>query len=158
MKWSLNPPDNRQREHARHLRINPHHSIISIDPDTWLLNHDAPPPALQQLPPHFRTNALVTPRKQQIQQRLPLILSDVVPVPLRKRQQTLMPNHRQLACVTQVASYGFRIHGISAAGTYTAKAQEVEDEGVDDFVRERVFLFEERFDEDVAGACGIGVR
>lgn len=100
----------------------------------------------------------MTPRKQQVQQRLPLILSDIVPISLRKRQQTLMPNHWQFPRVTQVASYGFRIHGISAASAYATEAQEVEDEGVDDFVGERVFLFEQCFDEDVAGACGIGVR
>lgn len=99
------------------------------------------------------------PRQQQIQQRLALILGDVVPVPLRKRQQTLMPDNGQFPRATQIASDRLgAIHGgIRGARAGGSEAQEVEDEGVDDLEGERVLLLQQGLDEDVAGAGGVRV-
>ena len=95
-------------------------------------------------------------REQEVEQRLALVLGDVVAIPLRERKKTLVPDNRQLAIPAQIACGGFRIHGLRRSDN-PAEAQEVEDDGVDDLEWERVFLLQEGFDEDVAGTCGVGV-
>ncbi|KAH3913676.1 hypothetical protein HBI56_080460 [Parastagonospora nodorum] len=67
-----------------------------------------------------------------------------------------MPNNRQLPIAAQVARGGFRIHCVRRSH-HAAEAQEVEDDGVDDFEWERVFLLQKSLDEDVARARGVGV-
>ena len=44
------------------------------------------------------------PRQKQIQQCLSLILGDIVAIPLRKSEKTLVPDHWQLSAAAQIAS------------------------------------------------------
>ena len=134
-----------------------HHRVVAIDAYSRRLDHDTPSPSLKQFPSYLRANAPVTSCEQQVEQRLSLVLSDIVSVSLRKGKQALMPDDRQFACVAEVASHRLGVHGICTAVTHAAEAQEVEDERVDDLEGEGVLLLEKGLDEDVAGAGGIGV-
>lgn len=96
--------------------------------------------------------------EEQVKQRLSLVLCDIIPVPLRKGKKALMPNYRQLASLTEITGYRFRVHGIATAGANTAEAQEVEDERIDDLEGKGVLLLKQRLDEDVAGTGSIWVR
>lgn len=95
--------------------------------------------------------------EKQVQERLSLIFSDVIPVPLRKRQQTLVPNDGQFHRRGSGIQIRTRTIGISTFRRGRgAEAQEVEDESVDDLVGQGVLLLEERLDEDVGGAAALG--
>jgi len=74
-------------------------------------------------------------RQQEIQQRIPLVFGDIIPIPLRECEQALMPQQGQLVFD------GF-------------EAKEVEDESVDHFVWQGVFLADEHLDEH-AGGTGV---
>lgn len=62
------------------------HRIVAIDTYRRGLEHDAPPSALEEFAPHFGTDTLVSAREQEVEQRLALVLGDVVAIPLRKRK------------------------------------------------------------------------
>lgn len=141
------------------LSINSHnHSIIAIQAYRGGLKHDATPSALKQLSPYLSADTVVAPRQQQVQECFSLILGDIIAIPLRKGEQALMPNNRQLSYTAQISGYRLRLHGIPSRHRSAAESQEVEYNGVDDLVGKRVFLVEERLDEDVHGAGAIGIR
>lgn len=57
-----------------------------------------------------------------------------------------MPNNGQLPCAAKVST--IRVHGVGRAGTRGSEAEEVEDKGIDDLIREGVFLLEKGSDEN----------
>src|SRR5437763_879838 len=74
------------------------HSIVSVihpitnRPRLRLRHNDnASATPSHQLPPYFWPDIFVSPGKQQVQQSLPLILRNVVLVPLREDEEALVP-------------------------------------------------------------------
>lgn len=121
------------------------HSIIAINTShghLWGQNTSAS--SLQQFSSNLRANGLVTLDEQQVQKRLSLILGNIVPVPLGKGKETLMPQHRKLfSALDGHRSIG---HGILI---HSAEAQKVEHKRIHDFVGQSVLLLEQDTDENV---------
>lgn len=90
--------------------------------------------------------------EQQVQKRLSLILGDIVPVPLGKGEETLMPQHRKL--FSALDGHGSIGHGILV---HSAETQKVKHKGIDDFVGQSVLFLEQDADEDVCGAASFEV-
>lgn len=93
----------------------------------------APSPSLQQLPPDFGRHFRVTLDLQEIQQHIPLVFGNIIPVPLGERQEALVPKDGQVTLVR-------------------LEAHKVKDQGVDDLVGESILFVDKGLDEDRRGA------
>lgn len=103
------------------------HGVVAVQRRSLRLDRDdAPPPAGQELSPDFRADLVVSVGEQEVQQDLPLIFGDLVPVPLRERQQGLVPDDGELRLRRRpLARQRRHIHRISlphGGGIHAAEA------------------------------------
>lgn len=112
------------------------HRVITVECGTLLLNSHSLSSASQQLSPDLRRNRVVAVGQQQVQQRLSLILAQVVSVSLGECQKILVEDDGQrLDHVSRE-----RLALLDGCRVHTSESQEMEDERVDDLVRKGVLL------------------
>lgn len=96
-------------------------------------------------------------RQEQIQQCLTLVFCDISLVALRKGEQALVPNDRQFGLgISLSRQTRHSIARVNRGGVDASEAQEVEHQGVDDLVGERILLLKESLDEDVGSTTALG--
>ena len=120
------------------------HGIISTVPSVRL-DGDPSASALQKLPSNLGSDGRMTRDEQEIQQRLSLILCDVVAISLRKGQEASMPQDGETVDGSAIGRIdGFRIDGFHRRAGHgrRPKAKEMKDQGIDDLIWQRVPLLQ----------------
>lgn len=133
------------------------HGVVAVGTNDSFGGNDTPSSTLEQLPSYFGANSLVASHQQQIEQSFPLIFGDVVAVALRKSQQTLMPEHRQLLVLGAGNAGHVVVVAPSSDGIAGSETHEMENKRIDDLVGQSILLLQQHTDEDVCSTSSLGV-
>lgn len=128
------------------------HGVVTIH-YRRLLQGNTASATCQQLPPDLGTDGMVAMALEQIQQGLALVFGDIVTVTLGKRQEALVPDDGELVLHRRalLANIHHDIALLHRGGVLAGETQEVENQSVEDLVRESVLLLESDWQGTVSG-------